>query len=737
MASKAYPVRIADGGRLNTSLSLENVPETGFSRILNMRREGDQLARQEGWILFKPNPAGADAQATFDATESVLRLAELVRPNGDRVVIGASRTKLKRFLTSTGAWTDINGGLTFSASGKRWRVETLNGYLILNNGVDLPVSYRVEDAAVTQIFELRQVGIAAVERICQYNGFLTLGNVVEIKANQLDAWMNGYASYTSGSTVTKNANFSLVFATDHQKQFDVTTGASTITVTLPAMTFSNVPFYVWIKKADAGAGTVVTSPLVADQVLSLTAVNDIALLRWNGTAWVSTVFAGGTIPATAPYGTPPTAITQRVPYEWVNGEFGEPTHWAPLFSSLMPAASTQIVIPFVPSTWVAGQTRVAVLNGGPAGATLGGQTGFEDGILITTIGAFSAATGGVTITLEKTTDITLAYPRLVQVTRWTDISTLVARYLLQDDGSAIMGMEVLGEQIVLYRTTCIYIGRYTGDATNPFVFRPRYPGKDSLNLPIWGDAIANVNGEYHLYPGKGYRFYKFDGVSWPSIHTVCDDARELFFTGVKTTDEVFFTINFATKQIWFCSPILTFAYDFEFNSVSEIDAIIGAGCYCLKPASTDEWFILAVGATVFTYGLVVGVVPIHTFLRNAVVPYPKLKSGLISANVMTDEKLLVSYTPVMSSGSDDVAIQVQLYGTQNPSGTLTALLVPAQDLPTPEGYNYFTTYFQAIFFQDEITLTDTRDLDFRISQRVLELERVGEGRGITRAVGYA
>lgn len=729
--SKAYPVRIADGGRLVTSLSLENVGEANFCRKLNLRTFKDQFVRQEGWVKF----VGADSYI-FDGAESVLRLAELVRPNGDRVVVGASRTKLKAFNTGTLLWTDISGGLTFSGAGKRWQVDTLNGYLILNNAVNPPVSYRVEDAAVSIIYELRQVGVASVGRIRQYNGFLLLADITEIKADQLDTWMNGYASYTTTSTVAKAASWAITGTADNRKLFNVTTGAGTVMVTLPALAFNNVPLYFWIAKVDAGAGTVVTTPTIAEEAVVLSAINDKALVWWNGTKWVAKLFAGGVIPATDPYGTPPADIVQRIPYEVVTGEFGEPTKWAPLFSALMSAASVNIVLPFVPNTWVAGQTRVAVINGGPSGDTLGGQTGYEDGILITAIGAFDPALSGVQITLEKTTDVGLQYPRTVQVTRWTDISTLVARYLLQDDGSPIIGMETLGEQVVLYRTTCIYIGRYTGDATNPFVFRPRYPGRESRNLPIWGDAIANVDGNYHLYPGNGNRFYKFDGVSWPTVHQICDDAKELFFNGVVSTDEVFSVANFATKQIWFCSPVLTFAFDFEFNSVSEIDAIVGAATFCLKPASTDEWFILAISKNVFTYGLVNGATPIHTWLRDGTAPSAILKSGLISAGLMGDEKMLLNYTPVLATSSGNAALTVQLRQTYNPGGVLTDLLTPVESLPTPQGENFFATYFQAIFFQDEITLVDATDIDLRISQRVFEFDGVGDARGVTRAVGY-
>ena len=730
-APAPYAVRVVEGGRLVTSFSLENVGEKNWARKLNMRRVAkDQEGRQEGWLRFVGN-----TQYVFDGAESVLRLVELVRPNGDRATVGGSRTKLKRYNVGGGTWDSINGSLTFSAQGKRWQWSTINGFLLLNNAVNLPVSFRVEDAAAEPIEEMRQIGYASVGRMTDYNGFLMIADLTRVKVDQLDPWMNGYSNYTTTSTEAKAANFSVAYPGDFRKQFDVTTGASTITVTLPTLTFSQRPMYFWLRKVDGGAGTVVTSPAIPDEAVVLDSVNDSALVWWTGRNWAARVFPNGSIPVYDAYGDVPSAITERYPWAVANSEFGEPTRWAPSFSALMTAASTQIVLPFVPSTWVEGVTRVGVFNAGPEGTILGGQTGYEDGVLVTDIGTFDPALGGVPITLEVTTNTSISYPRDVRVTRWTDTSTIVAEYQLVEDSSEIIGMKKLGEQVMVYRTTCIMAGRFTGDASQPFVWVTRYPGQEELNLPIWGDAIVSVNGDTHLFPGTGNRFYQFDGVSWPTIHSVCDDAKEMFFEGVANTDEVYAITNPYTKQAWFCSPQRTFAYDLEFDTVSEIDAVIGAGAYVRKPGSTDGWFVLAIGRFVYTYGLVTNAATnIRTYLRDGAAPTALLKSGLISANNMTGEKTLNSYCPVLSSSSPDVAVQVQLYGTHNPSATPTALMIPPQDLPDPEGQNFFTTAFQAMFFMDELTLTDERDLDWRISQRDFEFDGVGTGGGVPRRV---
>lgn len=732
MASKLYSVKVLEGGRLVTSYSLETIGEKNWSRKLNMRRVSrDSEGRCEGWQKFL-----GSTQYVFDGTESVMQLAELVRPNGDRVIVGASRSKIKRYDVDSGTWTDISGGLTFSAQGKRWQTCTINGYLILNNGVDLPVSFRVEDPYVFPIYELRQQGYARVGRICEYNGFLMIADLSKIKSYQLDAWMFGYGNFVTTSTVAKSADWTIAYSGDHRKQFNVTTGASAVVVTLPTLTANQRPFYFWIAKVDAGAGSVTTTPAIADEAVVLSAINDSALIWWNGSRWVAKVFAGGVIPGFAAYGTPPSSIVERFPWAVANSEFGEPTHWAPAFSAYMPAASTTINLPFAPLTWVAGVTRVAVIGGGPAGATLGGQTGYEDGILITAIGTADPATGAVPITLELTTQTGITYPRTVTVTRWTDISTIVAEYRLVGDSSEIIGMQPLMDSLILYRTTSIYVGRYTGRADKPFIFSPRYPGKkQSLNLPLWGDAIADSNGESHIYPGVGGRFYEFDGVSWPTIHAVCDDAREMFFNGVLNTDEVFVCANPNTKQFYWCSPQRVFAYDFEYRTVSEIDAVFGAGSYVWKPGGTDRWMILGIGRFVYVYGLVTNAATnIRTYLRDGVVPTAVLKSGLIDGLYPSGEKDLMSYCPVMSSQSPDVAFQVQLLSTHNPSAAPVALMTPPENLPTPAGESFFTTAYRALYFQDQITLTDTRDLDFRISSRIFELDAVGYGQGIPRRV---
>jgi hypothetical protein len=726
MPGRSVTIKVSEGGALSASLSNENVGASNYIQKTNWRRDKDQERRREGWVKFEPNVAHPANQWEFDGADTVIRLAELVRPNGERCVVGASRTKIKRFNYTTGVWDTIGSG--FSSQGKRWQVATMDGYIVFNNAVDLPVSYRVESASVTPLYELREVGVASAGRMEQNSGFILFADIVEIQGDQLIPWMNGYSTYTQSSSA-KAANFTIVSPADSGKRFDVTTGASTITATLPAS--PSLGFYFWIKKVDNGAGQVVTSPLIGSQVPVLTTQNNLVLVRWDmvNQAWSATNFSTGSVPSDAPYGLVPASITNRYPWRVINGEFSNPINWAPVFSVYMTAASATITLPFPSHAFTAGSTRVGVINGGPSGGILGGQSATPNGVLVT-------AVSGSTITLEVSTDTVVTYPRVVQVVRWSDTSSLTSSYDLQDDSSLIIGMLTLQNLVIVYRRTGVYVGRYTGltldengNQTGPFTWRPRYSG---FNIPKWGDAIANVNGEYHLYPAEGGRFYAFDGNTNPVIHPQTDMARGIFFSGMLDSDEPYVVENALTKEWWFCRPSLVFAYDFEWDTVGIIDAQIDAACFCQRPESLDRWFVIGLTRFVYTYGLVDGVVPIHTWLRDGQPSVPVIKSGLIDGKDPFNEKVLFSFVPILASQSPDMQSEVQLYGCWNPSVPPVALLSPAQTLPTPEDENLVACFFQYLYFQYMLTVTDSRDLDVRLSAFIFEFDKVAAGRVTTR-----
>lgn len=717
--SRTFQLKVSQGGRLITDMSAADVGPTNYVEKVNMRRNRDGEQRREGYLDFSPLPAIAN-QNVFDPAATCYRLVELTKPNGERALIGFSRTTVRLFSNTLGTWSTIGSG--YSSSGLRWQVATMDGYLIANNGVDLPFTYRVGDSAVTPIYELREVGVASAGRMEIYNSFVVFADIVEIYAEVLQLLMRGWSTFTSGTTTAKNANFTILNA-EVDDTFSVTTGASTITATLPSSPPSG--FYVWIAKVDAGAGRVVTSPVIETSPVVLTSQNDKALVYYDIATkkWVAVTFPLGVIPSDTQYGLVPSYITNHVPWLIVTGEYGEPRNWAPVFDVYMAASSATITLPFASTAFVAGQTRVAVIGGGPLGGTLGGQEGYENGILVT-------AVSGRTLTIEIPTNVDLVYPRTVQVTRWEDVSTLSGRYSIQDDNSPITGLSVLRNWLVVWRETGIYLGRFTGDPSAPFVFTPKYAGS---NVPLWGDCIASIKGDYLLYPSRGNRMYRFDGVSWPEIDEVCDASASLFFDDVDSADEVFCFDNPITKEVFFVYPDTTLCYDYDQDTLSVFDQGFDAGAAIHKPGSNDEWVVLSIGRFIYTYGLAFGSSPFQTFLRDGVAVEGILKWGLNFFGDESNEKMILNFTPIFSSHSPDAAVEVQLYGTHNPNASASALLYPAESLPTPKGRNFVPLCFQYLYIQEELAIVPASDIDCRVSGRIVELELV-KAAGVTRSV---
>lgn len=596
----------SSGGRLMSAYSEDNIGLNNYARKVNFRLIGGEAeGRREGWTKFRPNTTIEQGTQGIPSSDRITLLAENVRPNSERCVVAASQTTIYRYVYSTGTWLTIGTG--YSTSGKRWQTETINGWIIFNNGVDLPCSYRVEDNAVVPLKELREVGIASVKCITQLNGFLLCMNVTEIKATSLTAVM------TSGS----------------------------------------------------------------------------------------------------PYGLVNASLCNHIPYRIIWSEPGQPTNWAPLFNVTMSGASATITLPFQSSVFVPNVTRVAVINGGPNGGTLGGDSGHPDGILVT-------AVAGAVLTLELSTSaVGNTFPRTVQVTRWTDVSSLSAYSDLQGDASHITCGKPLQGLSVIYRTHGIYVGRFTGNADEPFQFSER---PKCFNVPAFPDAVASIGGEYHIYPAKGGFFYRFDGVNAPELFAPLNDCANLILSGLTPTTELWSVENPLVKETWFCRSDRTLCFDHDSKSVSEIDAGFGAAALVAQPNWEDDWFIVAQGGAIYTYGRINDAVT--TYLRDGVNPGGRLVWGRAAFGDVFNEKMLRSYLMLFGSGQTAVPMRLKLFGAFSASSAREELLNEVIPDPTVDG-GMVPTAYQSVYFQDELSIEPPAsgagvDADVRFIGRLFE-----------------
>lgn len=176
--------------------------------------------------------------------EPVTLVHMATRPNGRKALIVGTRPRLYRFLAldqtgyvdpaaeyidtgdanypywdgNPGEWVVIANG--FSMNAQRWEAVSINGWSVFNNGVDLPHSFRVEDAEAYPLYELREQGIASVGCIAEYGGTLFCGNIKEIKTSSLDVlftpdgvdYSPRSVASQAGTTVTLSNDCGFVFS---------------------------------------------------------------------------------------------------------------------------------------------------------------------------------------------------------------------------------------------------------------------------------------------------------------------------------------------------------------------------------------------------------------------------------------------------------------------------------------------------------------------------------------------
>jgi hypothetical protein len=605
-----FAVRATQGGRLVTVASPENVGVGNYAVKTNWRRLNDKEILREGTLLFKPKAGDQGTQHLNIGPAEVLGLWECIRPNGDRSVVAATATTIYRFNYTTGVWDSVGTG--FSASTVAWEGESLDGYLILNNRIDLPVTLRAEDASVVPIYEMRDMGIACVGGICVFNGFLKCVDVTEIQANQLDTWM-----------------------------------------------------------------------------------------------------AGGT-----PYGIVPSNLCNRVRYKIAWSDFGEPRNWAPLITGTIQSATKNKITLTRPAPYsFPVGAKLAVIGAGVNGGTLGGQVGYDDGVEVT-------AVNGSEITIETSADAGLTYPLTVQVTRFADVSTFSGSATIKDDSSPIIAIKPLKQIVVVYRQTGIWIGRYTGNVETPFQYKPAYSG---ALVPVCSRAIADVQGDYHLYPTAD-GFYFFDGAGDPRIHSPMDDASSLYFGGFTPAfaQKAVAIHNPITLEIWFLAPNGVLAFDYAQKTVSWIDQAYSAAAYVRRPGSEDFWFIMARAGQVLQYGATANQ---HiTVQRLGAAVTHTLRHGEVHLNDDESEKDLKSYLPLFSLIENPVT--VTLFGRDNIASAREQLF--ALEITDPALEPQVECFYRNIYFQDQITYVSTADAQVEYVGSTFTFDAIGAG-GVTRS----
>lgn len=205
------------GGRLASALSGEAVGVSNYTIKRDFRRYLDRELRSEGDCRFCPKMFDNDIPMPDTGGLPITLVTMLRHPNGRKCIIVGSPTTIWRY---TGLddprfaeegyveagfvdetlipWTVIGSG--FSADARLWEKAQMNGYLVLNNGVDLPVTYRIDEYSVAPIWELRENAIASVGTISNLGGILQAADIRQIVESKHAELMSAISIGSAGQT---------------------------------------------------------------------------------------------------------------------------------------------------------------------------------------------------------------------------------------------------------------------------------------------------------------------------------------------------------------------------------------------------------------------------------------------------------------------------------------------------------------------------------------------------------
>lgn len=335
---KPVPARPSAGGKLMSNVSNDSVGIFNYRINRDWRRVLDRLRRSEGYEWFWPNtaiPMGQQPFPNYPKTSDPITLTVMARqPNGRTAFVCGTPTTIYRFFSlddgayytgdgtadayytetgpdtpyyddNPGVWIVIGSG--FSPFAQRWEAVSLNGFLILNNGVDLPMTYEVQDFSVKPIYELRENGIASVGNISVCNDLLLCADISEINSEGASEFPipSGTATATlANGIVTCSQSFFTAAWVGQLIQFEngttsfITgfTSETKITVADTVDTISTGQLFTIVSPAPTTALTTLLSTISSNGVTTMQQGN------FGPTVFTATLIGGAVSSAVAAFG---------------------------------------------------------------------------------------------------------------------------------------------------------------------------------------------------------------------------------------------------------------------------------------------------------------------------------------------------------------------------------------------------------------------------------------------------
>lgn len=240
MAYRSIAFKPTEGGALMADVSEENVGLANYVRKQNFRRFIDREIRQEGYDYFDPKDASIGmAPFPSQSEHPVIFLHEAERPNGEKAILAGVQEDdgihIYRYrgtdnglYVKAGYWAQYYTIESFNdwyeltetplrSGGERLHAITINGTIIINNGIDLPLAWKFTWNKARPLYQLRENGIISAKVASEYNGMAFFCNVTQ--SSEIDLFAtdpygpyNGPEDRFYNRVVTSQINDALKFA---------------------------------------------------------------------------------------------------------------------------------------------------------------------------------------------------------------------------------------------------------------------------------------------------------------------------------------------------------------------------------------------------------------------------------------------------------------------------------------------------------------------------------------------
>ena len=610
MKQKA-PIEVKPG-KLMTGLSADSAGIANYIVKREWRRILDRDVRAEGYEWFRPNTTYDKLLQSIppNSTDPITLISGVTIGNGRLAIIAGNKTTLWRYWGLEAAnycddpaypgqtYWDTEGGSTytddglagwkvigsgFSPNGNRWEAVGVGEWLVLNNGVDLPMTYNLQELSVKPIYELREQQVACVGTIAMQDGILCCGDISQISDSAFQAIMAPIPAAVAASCDNNGR---------------VSPNAATLFPNIPAAQLVGLTLF-WgtgevrgIQSIDANGFIIVDNTLtVASGSVSVenaaayarfTDQNNISRYRWRFFPSMPSL---------------PRRFGASFPVNFSAG-----SRWGTLnypVRSIPELISTQTQTSFV-------FNGIALGSGNLTANIVWTYPGITNTVLIdktpvvSSAGSLTTASDGST--LMEAADAAASFAGIFED--------------LEDDGGGIIKMLTLQGQLVIYKDTpVIFVASYTGDLTTPFQFQKIPIAAEAAALKYRNCIIAGGGGyygSYHLYAGTN-GFYKFDSfMQTPTEIPVLQSCSDLFFAQAAADPENCFCVeNPMTREIYFVFPNAegladnAICYDYAYQTARTTSVPLTAAARVQHPVTRDYQFVMGLSdGSLKRYGLI-------------------------------------------------------------------------------------------------------------------------------------